>query len=250
MGTLSLNMNACHRSCQTFVFKWVRSLKSLYILCPPRSLVTKEDEIIPCFFEIMTITIIHETGIWTKQDFMGWKHPTLELNQPGSQEFQQGSRGEVDDGVTDQQTPRCPKLKDGGSAPSYGVWCMSNSITSQYWCLRRIFVGNEFLWLFLCDGGMMSNPGNAFHHSSLPHYLIPYHQPENQELDPIKTATHNVSQLTNEHGTFAALCKLELAFYLFSSWTHWPPTWLPATSPQMAQRCWKNQMKVEYCSND
>ena len=33
--------------------------ESLYILCPPRSLVTKEDEIIPCFFEIMTITNNH-----------------------------------------------------------------------------------------------------------------------------------------------------------------------------------------------
>lgn len=130
--------------------------------------------------------------------------------------------GEVDDGVTDQQTlMKCQAHKMEGacqiplhhSTGAFGEFLQGMSsydCSYDIWCSNYIYVMVESCLI------------QEMHSVIIP-YLIPYyHQPENQELDPIKAATHNVSQLTNEHGTVCSLMQVGtrlLSIFQLDTWT-------------------------------
>ena len=219
-------------------FKWVMCPKAC-IFRVPRALWSqkrmKSYLVSLRSWQSLTITIIHEAGIWTNQDFMGCKYPTFELHQPGSEEFQQGSqcRGSGWWGDWPTDFDEVPSSKDGGSSPpSYGVWCMCQiPLHHSTGAFGEFFTRHEFLWMFLwylmfelylCDGRMMSNPGNASRHPSLPHSLLPPAGESGPLSYPIKTATHNVSQLPNEHGTVCSLLQVGtrlLSIFQLDTWT-------------------------------
>lgn len=202
--------------------------ESLYILCPPRSLVTKEDEIIPCFFEIMTITNNHYNP-WS------WN-----MNEPGFHEVQVPPPYWVAPARLWRISTRLSMV---------GKWMMGWLTNRLWWSAKlkrwRERVKFHYIIVLVLSASFLQGMSsydcsydiwcsNYIYvmvescliqemHSVIIPYLIPYyHQPENQELDPIKAATHNVSQLTNEHGTVCSLMQVGtrlLSIFQLDTWT-------------------------------